>query len=196
VKSGLEIRAIDFVSSPSFGASATVDQSNVFESFIPDEKYEFTEDDLSEITSAMDELNDETVQLIQEKLSKEDNIEMTEGKVKALALWIKMSKDNPNIAPFHRWFDEQQKLFARNDPNRQQELNEALRHKASVTEEKRISGASYGIDKKRIEDRQRQIDEALQGKSMSELTISRLFAEACLAGYKGSRADWIKKFGF
>ena len=50
--------------------------------------------------------------------------------------------------------------------------------------------------RKGIEERQRKIDEALKGKNMSTKTISRLFAEACLAGYKGSRSEWIKEFGF
>ena len=201
VKPGLEIRAIDFVSSPSFGASATVDQGNVFESFVPE--YEFTEDDLQEITSAMDELKDETIAAIQEKLAKEENIEMTAGKVKALSLWIRLQKDNPNIPPFHKWFDEQQKLFAQNDPNRRQAINEELYRQSRIREEKNIAGFSGDRNanllyssRKRIEARQREIDEALEGKTMSNKTISRLFAEACLAGYKGSRADWIREFGF
>lgn len=196
VKPGLQVKTVDLVVDPSFGADARVDQSSVIESYISEEEYQFSENDLQEITSAMDELSDETIALIQEKLAKEDNIEMSAEKVKALTLWIRMSKDNPNIAPFHKWFEEQQQLFAQNDPNRQQELNEGLRHRASVIEEKRISGAGYGIDRKIIEARQKEIDEALKGKNMSELTISRLFAEAVLAGYKGSRADWIREFGF
>lgn len=196
IKAGLEIKTVDLVVDPSFGASASVDQSNVFESFVPEGKYEFNENDLQEITSAMDTLSDATIAAIQEKLAKEENIEMTAGKVKALALWIRMSKDNPNIPPFHKWFEEQQQLFAQNDPNRQQELNEELRRQANIKEEKNIAGVSYGTDRRRIEERQKEIDSALQGKTMSEKTISRLFAEACLAGYKGSRADWIKKFGF
>lgn len=196
VKPGLQVKTVDLVVDPSFGADARVDQSSVIESYISEEEYQFSENDLQEITSAMDELSDETIALIQEKLAKEDNIEMSAEKVKALTLWIRMSKDNPNIAPFHKWFEEQQQLFAQNDPNRQQELNEGLRHRASVIEEKRISGAGYGIDRKRIEARQREIDKALEGKTMTERTISRLFAEACLAGYKGSRADWIREFGF
>jgi len=194
VKAGLQIRAIDFVSSPSFGASATVDQSNVFESFVPE--YEFTEDDLSEITSAMDELSDETIKLIQEKLEKDDNIKMTAEKVKALSLWIRLSKDNPNIAPFHEWFEEQQKLFAHDNPNLQEELNEGLRREANLREEKNIAGFSYGVDRKRIEKRQQEIDSALQGKNMTEKTISRLYAEYVLAGGKLSRAGWIKEYGF
>ena len=201
VKPGLEVRAIDFVSSPSFGASATVSQSNVFESFVPEEEYQFNNDDLKEITSAMDTLNDKTIKLVQEKLEKDENIIMTEGKVKALSLWIRMSKDNPNIAPFNKWFDEQQKLFAQNDPNLQEELNDELRREANRRAEKRLAESPHNantlfVSRKRIEARQKEIDDALKGKRMSEKTISRLFAEACLAGFKGTRAEWIEKFGF
>jgi hypothetical protein len=196
VKPGLEVKTVDLVVDPSFGADARVDQSSVIESYISEVEYQFSENDLQEITSAMDELNDETISLIQKKLSEEDNIEMSAEKVKALTLWIRMSKDNPNIAPFHEWFEEQRKLFAKDDPNLQEELNDGLRREANLREEKNIAGASYGTDRKRIEKRQQEIDEALSGKKMSEKTVSRLFAEALLAGYKGSRADWIREFGF
>lgn len=196
VKPGLEVKTVDLVVDPSFGADARIDKSSVIESFIPEGEYEFNENDLQEITSALDSLNDSTIAAIQEKLAKDDHIEMTAEKVKALALWIKMSKDNPNIAPFHKWFAEQQQLFAQDNPNLQEELNEELRRQANIKEEERISGVSFGIDRKRIEKRQQEIDSALQGKTMSEKTVSRLFAEAVLAGYRGSRASWIREFGF
>ena len=108
VKPGLQVKTVDLVVDPSFGADARVDQSSVIESYISEEEYEFSENDLNEITSALDSLNDETILLIQEKLEKDDNIQMTAGKVKALSLWIKLSKDDPNIVPFHKWFKEQQ----------------------------------------------------------------------------------------
>ena len=203
VKPGLQVKTVDLVVDPSFGADARVDQSSVIESYISEEEYQFSENDLQEITSAMDELKDETIAAIQEKLAKEENIEMTAGKVKALSLWIRLQKDNPNIPPFHKWFDEQQKLFAQNDPNRRQAINEELYRQSRIREEKNIAGFSGDRNanllyssRKRIEARQREIDEALEGKTMSNKTISRLFAEACLAGYKGSRADWIREFGF
>ena len=202
VKSGLEIRAIDFVSSPSFGASATIDQSNVFESFIPEEEDEFNEEDMKQLTDAMDSLSDETIKMIQEKLEKTDNIKMTPERIKGLILWIKCSKDNPNIAPFHEWFVEQQKKFGVTDSNLGEELNDGLRREATLKEEKNIAGGGhsantmYGGNRKRIEARQKEIDEALSGSKYDQKTISRLFAEAVLAGYKGSRADWIREFGF
>lgn len=196
VKPGLQIRAIDFVSSPSFGANATVDKTSVFESYVPDEKYEFSEEDLEKVTSAMDELSDESVAMIQEKLKKSDHIEMTKEQVKALPIWIRLSKDDPNIAPFHKWFEEQQQLFGLNTPQDKYAMNEELMRQSITKQEKNIAGVSYGIDRKRIEDRQRQIDEALSGKTMTEKTVSRLFAEYCLAGGHLSRAEYIKKFGF
>lgn len=201
VKAGLQIRAIDFVSSPSFGASATIDQSNVFESFIPEEEDEFNEEDMKQLTDAMDSLSDETIKMIQEKLEKTDNIKMTPERIKGLILWIKCSKDNPNIAPFHEWFVEQQKKFGVTDSNLREELNDGLRREATLKEEKNIAGGGHSANtlygnRERIEKRQREIDEALSGKKMSERTVSRLFAEACLAGWRGSRAEWIKKFGF
>jgi hypothetical protein len=125
-----------------------------------------------------------------------DHIDMTEGQIKAMPIWIRMSKDDPNIAPFHEWFKEQQKLFGQNTPQHQQALNEELRREANLREEKNIAGVSYGIDRKRIEKRQKEIDQALAGKTMSSKTISRLFAEYILAGGHLSRADWIKEFGF
>jgi hypothetical protein len=196
VKPGLDIRSVDLVSDPSFGPDATITQANVIESYVSEEEYQFNEEDLKEITSAMDELSDEVIALIQEKLAREDNIEMTAGKVKALALWIRMSKENFNIAPFHEWFEKQQQLFAQNDPNLREELNEKLRRQANIKEEKRIAGFSYGVDKARIEKRQKEIDEALAGSRHDAKTISRLFAEYVLAGGKLSRAEYIKKFGF
>lgn len=201
VKPGLEIRAIDFVSSPSFGSSATVDKSNVFESYIPDEKYEFSEDDLVAVTDAMDELSDETVALIQEKLKKSDHIDMTKGQIKAMPIWIRMSKDDPDIKPFHEWFKEQQKLFGQNTPQDKYALNEELRRQNSLKNEERIAGTSHSANlmygsRQRIEARQKEIDKALEGKSMTEKTVSRLFAEYILAGGHLSRADWIKEFGF
>jgi hypothetical protein len=195
VKPGLQVKTVDLVVDPSFGADARVDQSSVIESYISEEEYEFSENDLNEITSALDSLNDETILLIQEKLEKDDNIQMTAGKVKALSLWIKLSKDDPNIVPFHKWFKEQQEKFAQDNPNLQEELNDGLRRQANIREEKRVAGV-YGVDRRRIEARQKEIDEALQGKTMSEKTISRLFAEYVLAGGRLSRAGYIKKFGF
>jgi hypothetical protein len=201
VKSGLEIRAVDFVSSPSFGASATIDQSNVFESYIADEKYEFNEDDLTAVTDAMDGLNDGVIALIQEKLAKDDDIEMTPQKIKAFVLWIKMQKDDPNIPPFNKWFKEQEEKFAQDDPNYREVLNEGLRRDANFKAEERIAGSRSSANlmfdsRKRIEARQKEIDKALEGKTMTEQTVSRLFAEYVLAGGHLSRADWIKEFGF
>lgn len=203
VKSGVEFRAIDFVSSPSFGLSATVDQSNVFESYTP--KYEnedqFDEENLKEITKALSGLNDSTIKMIQEKLEKSDGIVMTEERIKGLVLWLKCSKDNPNILDFDGWFDEQQKLFAENDPNFQEEINSELRRKANIRNEKRLAESpqhanTLFINRKRLEAQQKAIDEALQGKRMSSKTVSRLFAEYTLAGGRLSRADYIKKYGF
>jgi len=201
VKAGLQIRAIDFVSSPSFGASATVDQGNVFESYVPDEKYEFTEDDLTAVTDAMDELNDEVVAMIQEKLKKMDHVDMTKNEIKAMPIWIRMSKDHPDIKPFHEWFKEQQKLFGQNEPQDQYALNEEKRRQSTFKNEERMAGTfrsantMYG-SRQRIEARQKEIDQALAGKTMTGKTVSRLFAEYVLAGGHLSRADWIKEFGF
>jgi len=201
VKAGLEIRAIDFVANPSFGASATIDKSNVFESFIPEEKYEFNEDDLTAVTNALDELSDETVQLIQEKLKKMDHIDMTKGEIKALPIWIRMSKDNPDIKPFHEWFEEQQKLFGQNTPQDKYAINEEQFRQNTFKNEERIAGTSRSANtmydsKQRIEARQKEIDKALEGKSMTEQTVSRLFAEYVLAGGKLSKPNWIEEFGF
>jgi len=203
VKSGVEFRAIDFVSSPSFGSSATVDQSDVFESFVAENENEdqFDEEDLKEITKAMDGLSDSTIKMIQQKLEKNEGIVMTEARIQGLILWLKCSKDNPKIAPFDEWFEDQQKLFAENNPNFREELNDGLRRQANVKAEKRLAESPHNANtlysnRKQIEKRQKEIDEAFRGKRMSKKTVSRLFTEACLAGYKGSRADWIKEFGF
>lgn len=202
VRPGLEVKTVDLVVDPSFGVDATITQSSVIESFVfEEEEYQFDEDDLKEITSAMDTLNDETIKLVQEKLEKDENIVMTAEKVKALSLWIRMSKDNPNIAPFNKWFAEQQKLFVKNDPNFQEEINSELRHKASLRAEKRLAESPYSANtmfesRKRIEARQKEIDEALDKSRYDAKTISRLFSEYCLAGGHLSRADWIREFGF
>ena len=196
VKSGLEIKTVDLVVDPSFGDDARIDQNSVIESYVPEEEAGFTNEDLKHITNAMNGLSDATIEMIQEKLEKKDGIVMTESRIQGLILWIKCSKDNPNIAPFNEWFENQQKLFAENNPNFREELNDGLRRQANVKSEKRMAGFSFGVDKLRLEQRQKNIDEAFRGKRMSTKTVSRLFAEAVLAGYKGSRADWIKEFGF
>ena len=194
VKPGLEIRTVDLVCDPSFGPDATITQANVIESYVLEEE-EFNEEDLKQITDAMEGLSDSTIALIQEKLEKSDHIEFSPERIKGLILWMKMSKDNPNIAPFHEWFVDMQEKFGLNDSNFREELNEGLRRQANIKEEKRIAGV-YGVDKRRIEARQKEIDEALNGSKYDQKTISRLFAEACLAGFKGSRAELIKKYGF
>ena len=202
VKAGLQIRAIDFVSSPSFGASATVDQSNVFESYVPEEDDEgWNEENLEQLTEAMGGLSNGTIKMIQEKLEKSEGIEMTEERIKGLILWIKCSKDNPNILPFAEWYVEQQKKFGATDLNFKEELNDGLRRQANFRNEERMAGSDRSVNtmfssRQQIEQRQKEIDEALEGSRYSKKTISRLFAEACLAGYKGSRADWIRDFGF
>lgn len=196
---GIEFKAIDFVSSASFGSSATVDQSAiVFESFIPSENEEdgWDEKDIEKISNALDGLSDKTIKLIQERLQKSEGIVMTEERIQGLILWIKHSKNNPNILPFHEWFLDMQEKLGIKSSNFQEELNDGLRKKASLKTEKRIAGFSFGVDKLRLEQRQKNIDEAFRGKRMSTKTVSRLFAEAVLAGYKGSRADWIKEFGW
>ena len=201
VKSGLQVKTVDLVVDPSFGADARVDQSSVIESYIADEKYEFSEDDLTAVTSAMDELNDETIALIQEKLRKSDHIDMTKRQIKAMPIWIRMSKDDPDIKPFHEWFKDQQKLFGQNEPQDQYALNEEKRRQSTFKNEERMAGTfrsantMYG-SRQRIEARQKEIDQALAGKTMTEKTVSRLFAEYVLAGGHLSRADWIKEFGF
>jgi len=147
VKAGLEFKSIDFVSSPSFGSSATVSQSNVFESFSSkDEGDEFTNEDLKEITQAMDGLSDETILAIQQKLDKSEGIVMSEEKIKGLILWIKCSKNNPNIAPFDEWFEDQQKLFAENNPNFREDLNDGLRRQANVKAEKRLAESPHNAN--------------------------------------------------
>lgn len=201
VKAGLKISAIDFVSSPSFGASATVDQSSVFESFVPDEKYEFNEDDLTAVTNALDELSDKVVGMVQEKLKKSDHIEMTKGQIKVLPIWIKCSKDNPNIAPFHEWFKEMCGKFAKDNPQDQYAINEEQYRQSILKNEERIAGSFDNANtmfesRKRIEARQKEIDEALVGSRHDAKTISRLFAEYVLAGGKLSRVEYIKEFGF
>ncbi len=196
---GLEIRAIDFVHSPSFSASATVDKSDVFESYIPDGEDEWDEESLKEITKAIAPLSDATVKMVQKKLEASDGIIMTEERIKALVLWIKCSKDNPNILPFNEWFVAQQKKLGGTGSIFEEEVNDGLRRKANSRAEKRMADSPQHANtlfesRKRIEDRQKKVDEALRGKSMSTKTISRLFAEACLAGFRGSRADWINQF--
>ncbi|GAJ16715.1 unnamed protein product, partial [marine sediment metagenome] len=59
-----------------------------------------------------------------------DGILMTEERIKGLILWIKCSKDDKNILPFDKWFEEQQKKFGTDDPNFQEELNSNLRRQA------------------------------------------------------------------
>lgn len=200
---GIEFKAIDFVSSPSFGASATVDQSSVvFESYIPEENEdEWDEKDIKEISNAMDGLSDATIKMIQEKLANSEGIVMTEERIKALTLWIKHSKNNKNILRFNEWFVEQQEKLGIKSSNFQEEINAEMRRKSNIRNEKRMAESPNHANLmftniKKIEDRQRKIDEALKGKRMSTKTVSRLFAEACLAGFKGSRSDWIEKFGF
>ncbi len=201
IKPGLEVKTVDLVVDPSFGKDATITQANVIESYISDEKYAFSEEDLEKVTSAMDELSDEVVGMIQEKLKESDHSDMTKGQIKALPIWIKMSKDDPNIAPFHEWFEKQQKLFGQNEPQDKYAMNEELYRQSIVKNEGRLAGSfdsanTLYASRKRIESRQREIDEALEGKTMTEKTVSRLFAEYCLAGGKLSRSDWIKEFGF
>lgn len=201
VKAGVEFKAIDFVSSPSFDHNATVDKSDVFESFVPEDTDQFDEEDLKEITKAMAGLSDSTIEMIHQKLETNDGILMTEERIKGLILWIKCSKDDKNILPFDKWFEEQQKKFGTDDPNFQEELNSNLRRQANFREEKRMADSPHNANlmftsRTRIEDRQREIDEALKGSRYDSKTISRLFAEAILAGYTKSRADWIKEFGF
>lgn len=195
VQSGIEFHAIDFVSQPSFDKFASVDQSNVFESFQAEEGDEFTNEDLKEITKAMDGLGDKTIEMIQQKLETE-GVVMNEERIKGLILWIKCSKDNPNIQPFAEWFIDQQKKFGYGGSDFQEERNDRLRREANVKEEKRIAGFSFGVDKLRLEKRERDINEALKGKTMSERTLSRLYAEFILAGGKLSRAQYIIEYGF
>lgn len=196
VKSGLEIKTVDLVVDPSFGDDAGIDQNSVIESYVPEEEAGFTNEDLKYITNAMNGLSDQTIVMIQEKLEKSDGIVMTEERIKGLILWIKMSKNNPNIKPFHEWFIEMQKKLGVKSSNFQEEINSGLRRKANLKEEKRIAGFSFGVDKLRLEKRQKEIDEALKGKKMSDKTVSRLFAEYVLAGGKLSRSEYIKEFGF
>jgi len=196
VKSGLEIKTVDLVVDPSFGDDARIDQNSVIESYVPEEEAGFTNEDLKHITNAMNGLSDQTIVMIQEKLEKSDGIVMTEERIKGLILWIKCSKNNSAIKPFHEWFvDMQEKLGVKNS-NFKEEINDKLRRQASIKEEKRIAGFSFGIDKLRLEKRQKDIDEALKGKTMSDKTVSRLFAEYVLAGGKLSRSEYIKEFGF
>lgn len=202
VKAGLKINAIDFVSSPSFGASATVDKSNVFESFVPEDEDEgWNEESLEQLTEVMDGFSNGTIALIVEKLEKTENIKMTPERVKGLILWIKCSKDNPNIAPFHKWFVEQQEKFGATDSNFKEELNEGLRKQANFRNEERMAGTSQSantmfLSRRQIEQRQKEIDQALEGSRHDAKTISRLYAEYILAGGKLSRVEYIKEFGF
>lgn len=201
VRPGLVIKSVDLVCDPSFGPDATITQANVIESYIPEEEDEFNEEDLKQVTDAMAGLSDATIKMIQEKLEKTDNIEMTPERIKGLILWIKCSKDDPNIPPFHEWFVEQQKKFGATNSNFKEDLNEGLRRRANFKNEERMAGSSRSANtmyssRKQIEQRQKEIDQALEGSRYSKKTISRLFAEAVLAGYKGSRADWIREFGF
>lgn len=196
VKPGLEIRSVDIVSDPSFGPNATITQANVIESFIPEEEEEFNEEDLEKVTSAMDELSDATVEKLQEMLKKDGGGDWTKEQLRALPLYIKALKDDRNLPGFFEWYKGWQEKFAQNDPNRQQEINEELRRQANIKEEERVAGTSFGVDRKRIEKRQREIDEALEGKTMTKKTISRLYAEYVLVGGKLSRSAWVCKFGF
>ena len=200
VKPGLEIRTVDLVCDPSFGPDATITQANVIESYIPEED-EFNEEDLKQVADAMAGLSDATITLIQEKPEKTEHIEMTPERIKGLILWIKCSKDNPNIAPFHKWFIEQQEKFGATDPNFKEELNDGLRRDAHFKDEERIAGSSRSANtmyssRKQIEQRQKEIDDTLEGSRHDAKTISRLFVEYVLAGGRLSRAEYIKEFGF
>ncbi|MCK4819848.1 hypothetical protein KA005_29050, partial [bacterium] len=93
------------------------------------------------------------------------------------------------------------RLLGQNEPQDEYALNEEKRRQSSLRNEERIAGTfrsantMYG-SRQRIEARQKEIDKALEGKTMTEKTVSRLFAEYVLAGGHLSRADWIKEFGF
>ncbi len=196
VKAGLKISAIDFVHSPSFGASATVDQSSVFESYVPENanaiEDEWSEENIQDLSSAMDGLSDATIKMVQEKLEKSEGIVMTESRIKALVIWIKHHKSNPNILPFDEWFIAQQKKLGVQNSICQVERNDILSRQSNVRNEKRLA---IGNDKRRLEKRQNDINEAISGSRYDSLTISRLYTEACLAGFTGSKSDWIKEFG-
>lgn len=199
VKPGLEIRSVDIVSDPSFGPDATITQANVIESYIPEE--EFNEEDLEKVTNAMDELSDATVARLQEMLKKDAGGDWSKGQIKALPIYIKALKDDPNLPEFFKWYKGWQEKFAQDDPNLQEELNEGLRRQANFRNEERIAGTSRSVNtmyssRKQIEQRQKEIDDALEGSRHDAKTISRLYAEYILAGGRLSRVEYIKEFGF
>jgi len=198
VKSGLEIKTVDLVVDPSFGDDARIDQTSVIESYVSEEEIEdeWNENDIKELTKAIEPLSDATVKMIQEKLENSDGIVMTEERIKGLILWIKCSKTDSAIKPFDKWFIAQQEKLGIKGSNFQEEINDGLRRKANLKAEKRLAGFSFGADKIRLEKRQKELDEAFKGSRHNEKTLSRLFAEYVLAGGKLGRADYIKEYGF
>jgi len=198
VKPGLDIRSVDIVCDPSFGPDATITQANVIESYIAEE--EFNEEDLKQVTDAMDELSDATVQRLQEMLEKDGGGDWSKQELKALPLYIKALKDNPKLPTFHEWYKSWQEKFAGGERD-QYAINEELYGQSIVKNEERLAGSFDSANtlyssRKRIEARQKEIDQALSGKVMTEKTVSRLYAEYVLAGGHLSRADWIREFGF
>ncbi len=191
VKPGLEIRAIDFVSSPSFGASASVDKSNVFESYVPEPKEE-KEVDTRPILKELDTLDDEEVKQIQ-VLLEADHVDFTPEQIRALPIYIKHFKNEPGIAPFQEWFRQQVALFASGG---KPGITEEERVRRSINEEKRMA-ADYGKPRRPdLVNRQKEIDELLKTHTRYDAkTTSRLYAEFLEAGGKGSKVDFIKKFG-
>lgn len=195
VKSGLEIKTLDLVVDPSF-TIASIDQSNVIESYIPEaEDYQFAEEDLEQVTEAMDTLNDATVEALKVMLEKETG-SWEKRHIKALPIYIEARKDNPNLPTFFQWFHQWTEKFGGKTEGITEEEN-AL--KSSILEEKKMAGSFSGYSserQKRIEKRQEQIDEALSGSKYDRQTISRFYAEAVEAGFKGDKKAFIEKYGF
>ncbi len=193
VKPGLEIKTVDLVVDPSFPI-ASIDQSNVIESFIPEEDGR-NELDQIKLHKALLELSDATLDRIQEMLEK-DGIKYSQDQIKALPLYLKQFEKNPKIGTFLEWFREQVEKFG----GKTEGIVEAGNfRKSTILEEKKMAGSFSGYSserQKRIEARQTEIDEALNGCKHDRQTISRFYAEAVEAGFMGDKKAFIEKYGF
>lgn len=190
VKPGLDIKTIDLVVDPSFGADARIDQSSIIESYVPGEEEEIDEGELGE-----EELTEEELREIYNLFTASRVLGLkpfnSGGKeeVKSMLARARLKKMHEemleNGEDIEKDFDRWLVLMARKGTGKQPVIDEELELRKSKIKEANIAGLSHSQYKNFLKEKEEK-------DSLIQPGDGARFMEAKVAGFKGSFFQWLE----
>lgn len=185
VKPGLELKTLDLVCDPSFGADARIDASSIIESFIPEEEEEIDEGELSE-----EELKEVyTLFTSGGVLGLKPFADGGKEEVKSMLARAKLKRMHSEMLEegqdIEKDFDSWLIQMASGRTKKQPVIDEELQERKQKIKEANIAGLSHPEYKKFLKEKEEK-------DSLIQPGDGARFMEAKLAGFAGSFFQWLE----